>query len=239
MCIRDSSDPEETSIMLHLYGVMDTPLRHLFKAKGMEVGKMCLFLGFTNGEKGFSKNVAKHTKKVCRQFGGLPLTGYVTKSWEKGRFNDPYLRDTMQDFGIVTDTMECTVNWSNMSKVHQEVREYCKSRPNTICMTHMSHVYPQGANLYWIFITKMSDCLLYTSNYNSSFFLLPSKIFITNTKNAIPKLHPPNTSVGKCTPTYIRLIPIKKISIEISAVNTFAVFLFLQYLLIKLSLIHI
>ena len=151
------SDPEETSIMLHLYGVMDTPLRHLFKAKGMEVGKMCLFLGFTNGEKGFSKNVAKHTKKVCRQFGGLPLTGYVTKSWEKGRFNDPYLRDTMQDFGIVTDTMECTVNWSNMSKVHQEVREYCKSRPNTICMTHMSHVYPQGANLYWIFITKMSD----------------------------------------------------------------------------------
>lgn len=151
------SDPEETSVMLHLYGVMDTPLRHLFKAKGMEVGKMCLFLGFTNGEAGFSKNVAKHTKKVCKKFGGLGLTGYVTKSWESGRFNDPYLRDTIQDFGIVTDTMECTVNWSNMSQVHADVRAYCKSRPNTICMTHMSHVYPQGANLYWIFITKMSD----------------------------------------------------------------------------------
>lgn len=151
------SDPEETSIMLHLYGVMDSPLRHLFKMKGFEPGKMCLFLGFTNGEKGFSKNLAKHTKKVCRKFGGFSLTGYVTKGWESGRFNDPYMRDTMQDFGIVMDTMECTVNWSNMSQVHADVRKYVKSRPNTICMTHMSHVYPQGANLYWIFITRMHD----------------------------------------------------------------------------------
>ena len=33
----------------------------------------------------------------------------------------------------------------NMTQVHADVRAYCKSRPNTICMTHMSHVYPQGA----------------------------------------------------------------------------------------------
>lgn len=151
------SDPEETSIMLHLYGVMDTPLKHLFKMKGMEVGKMCLFLGFTNGEMGFSRNLAKHTKKVAKKFGGLYLTGKVVEGWEKGRFNDPYMRDTMQDFGIVTDTMECTVNWSNMSQVHAEVRKFCKSRPDTICMTHMSHVYPQGANLYWIFISRFKN----------------------------------------------------------------------------------
>ncbi|MFR1724710.1 FAD-binding oxidoreductase [Emergencia timonensis] len=151
------SDPEETNIMLHMYNVIDSPVRHLFKLKGFEEGKMCLFLSFTNGEKGFSKNLAKHTKRVCRKYGGLTLTGYVTKSWEKGRFNDPYMRDTMQDFGLVMDTMECSVNWSNMSKVHAEVRKFVKSRPHTICMTHMSHVYPQGANLYWIFITRMRD----------------------------------------------------------------------------------
>ncbi|MEG1640746.1 MAG: FAD-linked oxidase C-terminal domain-containing protein, partial [Ruthenibacterium sp.] len=95
--------------------------------------------------------------RVAKQFGGMSLTGMVTKGWEKGRFNDPYLRDTMQDFSIVTDTMECTVNWSNMARVHAEVRKVVKARPNTICMTHMSHVYPQGANLYWIFITKISE----------------------------------------------------------------------------------
>lgn len=151
------SDPEETNIMLHMYNVIDSPVRHLFKLRGFEEGKMCLFLAFTNGEKGFSKNLAKHTKRVCRKYGGQTLTGYVTKSWEKGRFNDPYMRDTMQDFGLVMDTMECSVNWSNMSKVHAEVRKFVKSRPHTICMTHMSHVYPQGANLYWIFLTRMHD----------------------------------------------------------------------------------
>ena len=151
------SDPEETEIMLRLYGVDESPLRHLFRIRGFQEGEMCLFLGFTNGERGFSRNAARVVKRVAHQFGGMSLTGFVTRGWEKGRFNDPYLRDTMQDFGIVTDTMECSVNWSNMSRVHAEVRAYCKSRPHTICMTQMSHVYEQGANLYWIFITRMHD----------------------------------------------------------------------------------
>ena len=35
------------------------------------------------------------------------------------------------------------------------VREVCHSRPNTLCMSHASHFYPQGANLYFIFIARM------------------------------------------------------------------------------------
>lgn len=117
----------------------------------------CLFLGFTDGEKGYSKNVAKNIKRIAYKYGAMSLTSFVTKSWEKGRFNDPYLRDTLLDFGIITDTLECTVNWSNMEKVHREVRKVCHALPNTIVTTHMSHCYPQGANLYFIFITRMDD----------------------------------------------------------------------------------
>jgi alkyldihydroxyacetonephosphate synthase len=151
------SDPEETSVMMHMYRVSESPLRHLFNSRGFKTGEMCLFLGFTNGEAGFSRNCAKNVRRVARRYGGIGLTGMVCRAWEKGRFSDPYLRDTMQDFGLVMDTMECSVNWSNMSRVHREVRAFCKSRPKTICMTHMSHVYPQGANLYWIFIARMHD----------------------------------------------------------------------------------
>jgi len=151
------SDPEETSIMLNMYGVMDSPLQYLFKAKGMKVNEMCLFLGFTNGEAGYSKNTAKNVARVAHRYGGLSMTGYVCKGWEHGRFSDPYLRDTLQDFGVLMDTMECSVSWSEMAKVHAEVRKVVKARPNTICMTHMSHVYPQGGNLYWIFIILEND----------------------------------------------------------------------------------
>jgi FAD/FMN-containing dehydrogenases len=151
------SDAEETSIMMKLYGVDETPLPKLFKLRGIEIGKACLFLGFTDGEKGYSKNVAKHIAKIAHRYHAMSLTGMVTKGWEKGRFNDPYMRDSMQDFGIMTDTLECCVNWSNMNQVYTDVRKFCKSRPNTICMTHLSHAYPQGANLYFIFIAKMND----------------------------------------------------------------------------------
>ena len=151
------SDPEETQMMLRLYNVDETPLSPLLDFFGYKDMERCMFLGFTDGEKGYSKNVAKNISKIARKHGAMPMTGFVCKSWEKGRFNDPYLRDTLMDFGIVTDTLECTVNWSNMAEVHKNVRKVCHALPNTIVTTHMSHCYPQGANLYFIFITPMKD----------------------------------------------------------------------------------
>jgi alkyldihydroxyacetonephosphate synthase len=148
------SDAEETDVMMKLYGIEGTPIDSMLRLKGMRSMERCLFLGFTDGELSFCRNIRSKAGRICRRHGAMALTGFPAKAWEKGRFSDPYLRDSMEDFGIVTDTLECTVNWDNMESVHQSVRAFCKSRPDTICMTHMSHAYPQGANLYWIFITR-------------------------------------------------------------------------------------
>lgn len=149
------SDPEETSLMLKLYNVEGTKLGSIITKKGYKPMERCLFLGFTDGEKGFCKNMKKKLHKVCKKYGAMYLTGYPTKQWEKGRFKDPYMRDALGDFGVIIDTMECSVTWDSMPEVHRGLREYCKARPETICLTHMSHVYPQGANLYFIFIARM------------------------------------------------------------------------------------
>ena len=61
------------------------------------------------------------------------------------------------DYGVMMDTLECGVNWAQMGEVHEHVRDVVKKRPNTVCMTHLSHAYPQGANLYFIFIARISD----------------------------------------------------------------------------------
>lgn len=151
------SDPEETDIMMKLYGIDETPLEGILKMRGFKPMEKCLFLGFTDGERHFCKNIKRQVARICHKYHAMYLTGLPVKGWEHGRFKDPYMRDAMQDFGIMTDTLECTVSWDNMADVHQMVREYCKSRPHTICMTHMSHAYPQGANLYWIFISKITD----------------------------------------------------------------------------------
>ena len=118
------SDPEETHLMLKLYNVDETPLAPLLDKLGYKDMERCMFLGFTDGEKGFSKNVAKNIHRIARRFGAMPMTGYVTKSWEKGRFNDPYLRDTLMDFSVITDTLECSVNWSNMAQGMSRMRNF-------------------------------------------------------------------------------------------------------------------
>ena len=151
------SDPEETSIAFRLYGVADTVIDKMLAAKGYKDGKRVLMLGWSEGEKHFSKNVAKQIDKICKKHGAMYTTSIVTKGWEKGRFTDPYLREDMGDYGLMLDTLECSVYWDNFTNVYENVRRFCKSRPDTICMTHMSHFYPQGANLYFIFEAKMND----------------------------------------------------------------------------------
>ena len=151
------SDPEESDVALKLYGIEGTPVDTLLGLLGYAKGERCLLLGTADGEKGYARHVAKMVSRIARRHGALPTSGFVTKAWEHGRFLDPYLREDLGDFGILIDTLECSVNWRNLETVHTGVRAYCHSRPRTICMTHMSHFYPQGCNLYFIFIAKMDS----------------------------------------------------------------------------------
>jgi alkyldihydroxyacetonephosphate synthase len=149
------SDPEETEIAMAMYGVANTPAERLLSALGYKKNEKCLMLGTTDGERLFAANLKEKIAQVCRAYRGLPLNAFgVTRRWEHGRFLDPYMRDDLADFGVLIDTLECSVTWQSLPQVHASVREVVKSWPATICMTHMSHLYPQGANLYFIFITR-------------------------------------------------------------------------------------
>ncbi|MBN2651585.1 MAG: FAD-binding oxidoreductase [Spirochaetales bacterium] len=151
------SDPEETAMGLRLYGVAGTPLDPIMKVFGYKDGTRCLFLARTCGEKGFAKNVRRKAKRICRKHGGMSLTKYALSSWEHGRYKDPYLREDLNDYAMILDTTESGVTWDNLHALHKGVREYVKSRPNTGCLTHASHFYPGGTNLYFIFFCKMND----------------------------------------------------------------------------------
>lgn len=151
------SDPEETDVAMRLYHIAGSPADTLLKLAGFQPMKKCLLLGMTDGERGFSANINRKIRQICRKYHAFNLSfAPVTQNWEKSRFTDPYMREDLQDFGILTDTLECAVTWSQMKEVHEQVRGWIKKRPGTICMTHLSHAYPQGGNLYFIFIVKMA-----------------------------------------------------------------------------------
>ena len=148
------SDPEETEIGLKLKG-FDQPLfDRLLRSRGLTAGSRCLCIGSAEGQLGFARHVKKTALAVARKHGATSLTGFATKQWEHGRYSDVHMRDDLLDYGIVIDTLETGVTWENLRRVYEGVRKFVKQRPRTLCMTHCSHFYPQGTNLYFIFLLR-------------------------------------------------------------------------------------
>jgi alkyldihydroxyacetonephosphate synthase len=156
------SDPEETDVAMRMYNIHGTLADTFLRRSGYQPMQRCLLLGSVDGERDFCRLVHRKLHAICRQHRAFTLTPFgVTQRWEHARFRDPYMREDLQDFGILTDTLECAVTWGQLKEVHERVRAFIKSRPRTICMTHLSHAYPQGANLYFIFIARMDSIQAY------------------------------------------------------------------------------
>jgi len=151
------SDPEETEVGLKLFGIHGTPIDSLVNLRGFKSMERCMFIGTAEGEKGYAKHVKDQVSRICKKHRAMTLTGFATMLWEKTRYKEPYMREDLMDYGVIIDTVESGVTWDNLHRLHQGVRSYIKKRPQTICMSHASHFYPQGTNLYFIFILKAME----------------------------------------------------------------------------------
>lgn len=150
------SDPEETDRGLKLYGIPAFVDAYL-SLRGFKPMQRCLSLGNVEGDRDYTGLVARKIREIARQHGAISLGGYAAHKWEHTRYTEPYMREDLNDYGILIDTLETSVTWDNLHRLHQGVRTFVKSRPDTMCMTHASHFYPQGTNLYFIFIARMKD----------------------------------------------------------------------------------
>lgn len=71
-------------------------------------------------------------------------------AWAEGRFDGPYLRDSMLDIGILVETLETATFWSDLSGLYDGVRAALESAlESPIVLCHISHVYENGASLYF------------------------------------------------------------------------------------------
>ncbi|MEW5733310.1 MAG: FAD-binding oxidoreductase [Thermodesulfobacteriota bacterium] len=147
------SDAEETDRGLKLYGIPSVVDAGLIRM-GHIPGKRCLCLGTCEGDEDYTALVSAKIKKLAKKNGATSLSGYASRKWEKTRFTEPYMREDLNDYGLIIDTLETGVTWDNIHRLHQGVRKVVKARPRTMCMTHASHFYPQGTNLYFIFMIR-------------------------------------------------------------------------------------
>lgn len=84
------------------------------------------------------------------------------RSWERGRFASPGLRDTLMDIGVLAETLETATTWARLPALRQDVTDALTASltavgTKPIVMCHISHVYPAGASLYFTVVAALTD----------------------------------------------------------------------------------
>jgi alkyldihydroxyacetonephosphate synthase len=96
---------------------------------------------------------------VLAGLGGTSLGEEPGRSWAQGRFNAPYLRDSLLDVGVLVETLETATFWSNVDRLYAEVKAALEQSLGQPCLVlcHISHVYETGCSLYFTVAAKEAE----------------------------------------------------------------------------------
>lgn len=114
------------------------------------------------GHEGDEESVARRRALAVRALraGGAAYLGQAAgRSWEHGRYQGPYLRDTLMGMGAMVETLETSHTWSRLGELHDAVAAAIhgsldgQGTPGLV-FCHLSHAYADGASLYFTFISR-------------------------------------------------------------------------------------
>jgi alkyldihydroxyacetonephosphate synthase len=152
------SDEDETATALaQQRGLKVTALRRYLGARGID--RPCLMI---LGWEGTARQVERDraaTHEVLADRRVVRLGRGAGRSWAKGRFQGPYMRDELMDRGVMVETLETATSWRKLGGLYLAVRraltetlEQRGTPPMVLC--HISHLYPTGASLYFTWIAR-------------------------------------------------------------------------------------
>jgi len=143
------SDEAETRVNAALGG-------HVTRMRGALA--VATFEGATNAE-AVATRAALH--EVFGTRGGRSRGEEPARSWERGRFASPALRDTLLDMGVLAETLETATTWAQLPGLKRAVTDAVTASltahgTKPIVMCHISHVYPAGASLYFTVVAALT-----------------------------------------------------------------------------------
>jgi alkyldihydroxyacetonephosphate synthase len=153
------SDAEESAVNLAMSGLSGITKQAFDRYTALrKVAGGCLAIVGWEGPADVVAARRAHAYKVFREFGAVRLPATVGRSWEKNRFAAPYLRDDLLDAGYLVETLETANEWSQLDATYDAVHEGLRTAlGDPLIGTHLSHIYPTGASLYFTVITPLAD----------------------------------------------------------------------------------
>ncbi|MFI6932003.1 FAD-binding oxidoreductase [Streptomyces sp. NPDC050287] len=105
---------------------------------------------------------AERAAAVLRESGATSLGEEPGRRWAHGRYSAPYLRDSLLDAGAFAETLETAAFWSRLPGLYAAVREALTATLTDagtppLVMCHISHVYENGASLYFTVVSAQGD----------------------------------------------------------------------------------
>ncbi len=111
----------------------------------------CLMItGFEGTPEAVERKRAAVTAALS-SYGGTSLGTEPGEAWAHGRFDAPYLRDSLLDVGVLVETLETVTFWSNRDNLYTRVKAALEEAlgEGTLVLCHVSHVYATGCSLYF------------------------------------------------------------------------------------------
>ncbi len=149
------SDEHETEMSLALAGLKGAKAAisgSYMRARGVAGGSLAIF-GWEGDPDAVTRR-RRATTAVLARHGGATLGTSPGRAWARGRFHAPYLRDDLLGRGVLVETLETAGTWSGLERLYRGVRAALETHaPFVAC--HISHVYTDGASLYFTFLAPM------------------------------------------------------------------------------------
>jgi alkyldihydroxyacetonephosphate synthase len=154
------SDREETRLAMAMpgpggaaKGLLDRYLRLRNRADG------CIVVTGWEGEGEAVGRRRALASRLLRAGEAVSLGQAPGRAWERGRYEAPYLRDELLGLGVMVETLETSHTWSRLGELHGGVARAIagaledQGTPGLV-LCHVSHVYPDGASLYFTFMAR-------------------------------------------------------------------------------------
>ena len=157
------SDEEETEVSLALSGPRGLAGTFFGGYLGLRRrrGGSLVIVGLEGGEESVARRRALSARQLHR--GGAVYLGQAAgRSWEHGRYQGPYLRDTLMGMGAMVETLETSHTWTELAGLHASVggaiRDSLAGQGTPgLVFCHLSHAYADGASLYFTFISRSRE----------------------------------------------------------------------------------
>jgi alkyldihydroxyacetonephosphate synthase len=157
------SDEEETEVSLALSGPrgLAGSLFGGYLGLRRRRGGSLVIVGLEGEEESVARRRALSVRELQR--GGAVYLGQAAgRSWEHGRYQGPYLRDTLMSMGAMVETLETSHTWTELAGLHAAVggaiRDSLAGQGTPgLVFCHLSHAYADGASLYFTFISRSRE----------------------------------------------------------------------------------